>query len=139
MSALVPIEVAPGGTSRSADGRYVWQYSPTLVWVDECDLLSDFPRWLWCHDEPAPGCRVYWGSHGCCLVRGHAGDCFCECAWEADEEDEGVVVHTWFDQAAYLKDDTNVGGPPYYGPDTTFYGEDVEARGLPTRAYDGRS
>ena len=56
-------------------------------------------------------CRVYWGSHGCDLPRGHhliPGDdqhCRCECA--ADEEG-------------------NVGGYPYYGLGTHFYGEDVE-------------
>lgn len=63
-------------------------------------------------------CRVYWGSHGCSLERGHAGLCICSCAFgedgpqdpRADFIEEGVL---------------NVGAPPYYGPDTFFYGEDA--------------
>jgi hypothetical protein len=50
-------------------------------------------------------CRVYWGSHGCALPRGHDGPHLCRCAWE-DPRD-------------------SVGAPPYYGPETHFYGEDV--------------
>lgn len=62
------------------------------------------------------GCRVYWGSHGCDRSRGHEGPCVClDCLYE-----DGVA--DW---------DGYVGMPPYYGPDTTFYGEDVGARGLP--------
>lgn len=60
-------------------------------------------------------CRVYWGSHGCRKPRGHEGDCLCLCADE----------RTWRDDVA------NAGAPPYYGPDTRFYGEDAVARGLP--------
>lgn len=60
-------------------------------------------------------CRVYWGSHGCRLVRGHDGDCECVCA---DKEADPLGA-------------LNVGRVPYYGPDTEFYGEDVAARGLP--------
>jgi hypothetical protein len=52
-------------------------------------------------------CRVYWGSHGCRLKRGHTGPHLCYCA---DDPPEGDVI--------------NVGGPPYYGPETVFYGED---------------
>ncbi len=56
-------------------------------------------------------CRVYWGSHGCRLERGHEGPHLCDCAdwpdWQTDDESE------------------NVGAPPYYGPNTRFYGEDV--------------
>jgi hypothetical protein len=56
-------------------------------------------------------CRVYWGSHGCCLPRGHhlvpGKDQHCRCECAADEEG-------------------NVGAYPYYGPDTYFYGEDAE-------------
>lgn len=59
-------------------------------------------------------CRVYWGSHGCDLPRGHRGhhlcDC-CECENHPDP-DEGCV-----------------GAWPYYGfVRTTFYGEDVPLR-----------
>ena len=79
------------------------------------------------YDEPWPGpadrgnCRVYWGSHGCDFKRGHEGSCACDCCECPDhphhpEEDE------W----------TCVAKPPYYGPETRFYGEDAEARGLPT-------
>lgn len=42
-----------------------------------------------------PGCRVYWGSHGCRLWRGHMQPHVCEC-----------------------------GGKPYHGRWTRFYGED---------------
>ena len=78
------------------------------------------------YDEPWPdppdrgNCRVYWGSHGCDFKRGHEGSCACDCCECPDhphhpEEDE------W----------TCVAKPPYYGPETRFYGEDVAARGLP--------
>jgi hypothetical protein len=60
-------------------------------------------------------CRVYWGSHGCDLQRGHPGswrahscDC-CDCERHPDL-DSGCV-------ARY----------PYYGRLTRFYGEDVSA------------
>lgn len=58
-------------------------------------------------------CRVYWGSHGCCLKRGHEGPHICDCAVEDPEprdNADGTV---------------NVGAPPYYGPETRFYGEDA--------------
>ncbi len=62
-------------------------------------------------------CRVYWGSHGCKLERGHDGPHLCCCAvknWQdfpdGYEDKDGVL---------------NVGAPPYYGPDTRFYGEDA--------------
>jgi hypothetical protein len=62
-------------------------------------------------------CRVYWGSHGCDRPRNHEGDCVClDCLYDELGNPE------W---AAYR------GMPPYYGPETRFYGEDVEARGLP--------
>lgn len=67
----------------------------------------------------AQRCRVYWGSHGCDLERGHPGgpdshdcDC-CECASHPDP-DSGCVARA-----------------PYYGPETRFYGDDAEALGLP--------
>lgn len=56
-------------------------------------------------------CRVYWGTHGCMFERGHSGPHKCDC-WDNHElEGTDNVV--------------NVGAPPYYGPDTKFYGEDV--------------
>lgn len=67
-------------------------------------------------DEPS--CRVYWGSHGCCLVRGHAGPHMCECAWGDDNE---LLPH------ASVDDNGNVGCHPYYGDDTEFFGEDADA------------
>lgn len=66
-------------------------------------------------------CRIYWGSHGCSLPRGHDGHHVCCCIdpekhWvnpEHDTEDGARCVGTW----------------PYYGPEleTRFYGEDVPA------------
>jgi hypothetical protein len=41
-------------------------------------------------------CRVYWGTHGCCLPRGHDGPHRCTCA--DDPEEPGIL---------------NVGAPPY--------------------------
>jgi hypothetical protein len=69
-------------------------------------------------DEAPVPCRVYWGSHGCHLERGHPADvpcrCDCECVIHPDP-DSGCVC-AW----------------PYYGPDTNFYGEDAGNRGLQT-------
>lgn len=65
-------------------------------------------------DEP---CRVYWGSHGCDLPRGHDGTCICDCCECPDHPNS---------------DPSCVGAAPYYGPYTWFYGEDVAARGLPS-------
>jgi len=67
---------------------------------------------------PEGWCRVYWGSHGCHEPRGHPDDVphscdCCECADHPDE-DSGCVAR-----------------PPYYGPDTRFYGEEAETLGLP--------
>lgn len=58
------------------------------------------------------GCRVYWGSHGCDRPSGHDGPHLCLSCWTEDEDG-------W------------IGAPPYYGPETCFYGEDAEALGLP--------
>ncbi len=63
----------------------------------------------------AAPCRVYWGSHGCDLERGHDGphECYCcECEDHAacNVDAEGIVC---------------VAKPPYYGPQTEFYGEDA--------------
>jgi hypothetical protein len=73
-------------------------------------------------DEPmmrddAPGmkgCRVYWGTHGCALRRGHDGphDCqCCDCPPGLHPNDSHNVLC--------------VSTAPYYGPDTGFYGEDA--------------
>lgn len=60
-------------------------------------------------------CRVYWGSHGCDLERGHSvqhtcGCCACVGSHTDAPDAEGAVC---------------VAGPPYYGPETSFYGEDA--------------
>jgi len=64
-------------------------------------------------------CRVYWGSHGCRLTRGHEGPHLCDCAVD-DWQD-------YIELGGYIYPDgvLNVGAPPYYGPDTHFYGEDA--------------
>ena len=54
-------------------------------------------------------CRIYWGSHGCDLERGHEGNHRCGCADDPQFQGPG-----------------NVGGYPYYGRWMTwFYGEDA--------------
>lgn len=58
-----------------------------------------------------PSCRVYWGSHGCSRSRGHEGDHWCDCC-ECDDHPKQGDVHC-------------VAGPPYYGDDTKFTGEDA--------------
>lgn len=65
-------------------------------------------------------CRVYWGSHGCDLPRGHDGPHLCSCAFGEDGPMDP--------RADAPADALNVGAPPYYGPDTKFYGEDAEQR-----------
>lgn len=65
-------------------------------------------------------CRVYWGSHGCCLPCGHEGPHLCTCTYEDGDPSKPLLPH--------IDDDPeggNVGRPPYYGPETNFYGEDA--------------
>ncbi len=69
------------------------------------------------------GCRVYWGSHGCDLERGHEGDCECLCC------DCPPGHHPWIDWPS--EHVLCVAKAPYYGAETRFYGEDVRERGLP--------
>lgn len=60
-------------------------------------------------DRNDPLCRVYWGSHGCERPKGHEGDHWCDCCdCEDHPDDSGCVA-----------------GPPYYGAETRFYGEDA--------------
>lgn len=59
-----------------------------------------------------PDCRVYWGSHGCSLVRGHPGHHDCGCC-ECDDHDKDH------------REEGCVGKYPYYGDDTNFFGEDA--------------
>ena len=68
-----------------------------------CDLAAGRPTTT----DPLPNCRVYWGSHGCDLSRGHIQPHVCFACLELDDMD-GYV-----------------GMPPYYGPDTKFDGEDA--------------
>lgn len=68
-------------------------------------------------------CRVYWGSHGCMHERGHSEPHRCDCCDCPEWHHDGIV-------APVLADDDGSGvicvaRPPYYGPDTTFYGEDA--------------
>lgn len=82
----------------------------TLLWFQE-DIPGGWHAEAFRNPEAhTESCRVYWGSHGCERPRGHDGDHWCDCCECADhpDEDEGCVA-----------------GPPYYGPETRFYGEDV--------------
>jgi hypothetical protein len=69
------------------------------------------------------GCRVYWGSHGCHLRRGHKGDHWCNCC--------ECVSHPDPDPDNPGNAPSCVAGPPYYGQKTRYYGDDAEALGLP--------
>jgi hypothetical protein len=60
------------------------------------------------------------------LDRGHAGPCECDCCDCPEGRHNGSEAPTLVDDDGCLC----VGKPPYYGTDTRFYGEDVEARGL---------
>ncbi|NWL34415.1 hypothetical protein DM791_16145 [Paenarthrobacter nitroguajacolicus] len=64
-------------------------------------------------------CRVYWGSHGCHLARGHESLHTCDCC-ECDDHlaHAGVFVDEDGDEVLC------VASWPYYGPATQFYGED---------------
>lgn len=67
-----------------------------------------------------PPCDTYWGSHGCCLYKDHDGDCICDCAIE-DSGTYNLEMGEYYEDPGVF----NVGAPPYYGPDTYFYGEDA--------------
>ena len=62
-------------------------------------------------------CDVNWGSHGCKHPQGHPDDIphECDCCTCS-----GPVCKP-----------SCVAKPPYYGPDTHFYGEDSVRLGLP--------
>lgn|GEM_PF-1930227 len=68
---------------------------------------------------PARGnpCRVYWGSHGCDLERGHGKrlrphDCGCCDCGDSHPQDDGALC---------------VARKPWYGWQTRFYGEDLSS------------
>jgi len=69
-------------------------------------------------DRPRESCRVYWGSHGCKMERGHDGPHRCDCADEGGFDPE---TREYYEEPGVF----NVGAPPYYGPETNFYGEDA--------------
>ena len=71
------------------------------------------------------GCRVYWGSHGCKLQRGHSGPHVCTCYDEAGSAFDPATREYFGEPGVF-----NVGAPPYYGPKTAFYGEDAEYESL---------
>lgn len=66
-------------------------------------------------------CRVYWGSHGCSLPRGHTGGHVCSCAFDDEFPCFDLLTREEIDLPGVL----NVGMAPYYGPGTHFYGEDA--------------
>lgn len=70
--------------------------------------------------DAGPYCRVYWGSHGCRHPRGHPAEIPHEC--DCCECPPGGCKPSC------------VAKPPWYGPDTRFYGEEAEALGLPAYA-----
>ena len=70
-------------------------------------------------------CRVYWGSHGCQLERGHEGTCECSCCICGEEHSHETIVDDTFGSIVC------VAKAPYYGSDTWFYGEDAADRRLP--------
>jgi hypothetical protein len=81
----------------------------------------------WTAEPPPPEgrCRVYWGSHGCMHPRGHDPDLLphqCDCCECGEHHPYPEWPGTWV---------TCVARPPYYGPETLFYGEEAEALGLP--------
>lgn len=59
-------------------------------------------------------CRVYWGTHGCELPRGHEGNHKCICCKCNDHESQ-------------YNENGCVGTYPYYGPDTRLWGEDYSS------------
>lgn len=104
-----------------ADERSLWGLPVVsvekAVTVDEgVSVIFDLPPRA---DTP---CRVYWGSHGCDLERGHDGSHVCSCCDCPDGAHDGMT-------APRLSDEINVvcvGRAPYYGPETRFYGEDAD-------------
>lgn len=65
-------------------------------------------------------CRVFWGSHGCELERGHAGHHECDCCdCPNHEATQGHAVDEDGDEFLC------VGKHPYFGPSTRFFGEDA--------------
>lgn len=85
------------------------------------------PAWFLTRDPERPysqpACRVYWGTHGCCLPRGHEAmgiGHFCECAWWWDQPQDAAARASDAAEGIY-----NPGAPPHYGKHTGYYGEDA--------------
>ena len=109
----VEVKLSPGMVT--LDGVH-WYEQPDGVPMAEFAASLPRPPVREAAYEP---CRVYWGSHGCDLERGHVerdgaphdcGCCECEHHPYPDWPDEGVRC---------------VAKEPYYGPGTNFYGEDA--------------
>ena len=91
---------------------------PNPDWVGNQTTSPDgfsVEMWLCPSEFHAPwpeDCRVYWGSHGCRLQRGHDGFHECDCCdcldHDRDHDERGCVARA-----------------PFYGPQTSFYGEDA--------------
>jgi hypothetical protein len=113
--ALVPLELEPGTpliVPAPDDG-------PTMLALLTSEVFISAGR----RGGLENPCRVYWGSHGCHLERGHDPDCECDCCEcenhpDPDPDNPGCAPSC-------------VAKAPYYGPETRFYGEDAAARGLP--------
>ena len=81
-----------------------------LFWYRE-DSDNGFKAWAEVNPERNwPSCDVYWGSHGCARPKGHEGAHWCDCCDCESHPDEASGC---------------VAGPPYYGADTTFFGDDA--------------
>lgn len=98
----------------SPDGRHWYEKPDGMTTVE---FLTALPPPAALAFDP---CRVYWGSHGCDLERGHVEregtphDCgCCDCG-------EHHPYPEWPETWAKC-----VAKEPYYGPETNFYGEDA--------------
>lgn len=76
---------------------------------------------------PREDCRVYWGSHGCKHPRGHypATPHECDCCDCPDHEANEGRRTDWTEDEVDGGEWVCVAKPPYYGPDTNFWGEDA--------------
>lgn len=84
---------------------------PTMFWYETVNTATAWgARAVPNPDAHAEGCDVYWGSHGCHRPRGHEGPHWCDCCNCEDHPDD---------------DSGCVAGPPYYGDDTYFWGDDA--------------
>ena len=116
MSSEDYVEVILSRAMASPDGIHWFEQPPGMP---TAEFLASLPRPV-AADPAFKPCRVYWGSHGCDLERGHVErdgtphvcDC-CECG-------EHHPYPYWPDEGVRC-----VAKEPYYGPGTNFYGEDA--------------